>query len=543
MKAVLVGIAGSNNAYSLSLYNLKGFALNKANIRDNWNLTIVQYPLVNPGVEEFMYKKIANTIYNYSTDFVAFSVYMWNISLVNLISSELLKLNSNIKICWGGPEISLDYVKDGEFDKSPVHLMVSGEGEVTFSEILTNYNDFRFQDILGLSWRRQVGDKLIINDKRPALKTIADIPSPFLSGVVDDEVLQRADIEANIETQRGCNLRCSYCVYHKDMGKVVYSNSDRVYAEILFLMNKGVKKIRIVDANFTSDINYAKEVLKKIIAAKFKFRMMFELIPGFIDEEFTQLMHKFNSLHNWNEITVGLGVQTINLEVLKTMRRRIKIEKFELTFDLFQKYNIYSKIDLIIGLPGEDISSIERTLEYMINKLQYGGSHLLCCHVMRGLPGTELLTIAKKYDMVFSSKYEPHEFIESPLLSRADMLLTLRRTGVIFRLINHNGWADREFISGSRSEDVSIRDSFFDVKKFLGITNIELVDMLVRRIFDYLVDTDSDFAKDNFPRAETWWWVHSIKEIPNDVILSSLSSIKRNKVDMLHANTITIENI
>jgi len=57
MKAVLVGIAGSNNAYSLSLYNLKGFALNKANIRDNWNLTIVQYPLVNPGVEEFMYKK------------------------------------------------------------------------------------------------------------------------------------------------------------------------------------------------------------------------------------------------------------------------------------------------------------------------------------------------------------------------------------------------------------------------------------------------------------------------------------------------------
>ena len=83
------------------------------------------------------------------------------------------------------------------------------------------------------------------------------------------------------------------------------------------------------------------------------------------------------------------------------MRRSIKKEKFEKTFKLLQKHNIYTKIDLIIGLPDEGISSIEETLEYMVDQLRGSKAHLLCCHVMRGLPGTELMEIAKKKKMVF----------------------------------------------------------------------------------------------------------------------------------------------
>ena len=88
-------------------------------------------------------------------------------------------------------------------------------------------------------------------------------------------------------------------------------------------------------------------------------------------------------------------MQTINWIALKRMRRPIRKEKFEKTFKLLQKYDIYTKIDLIIGLPGEDIFAIEETLEYMVDQLRDSKAHLLCCHVMRGLPGTELMEIAK----------------------------------------------------------------------------------------------------------------------------------------------------
>ena len=81
---------------------------------------------------------------------------------------------------------------------------------------------------------------------------------------------------------------------------------------------------------------------------------------------------------------------------------------------------------------AKTLSAIENTLEYMVDQLRGSRAHQLCCHVMRGLPGTELIEIAKEEKMVFSSKNEPHELIESPVLPRADMIKCLRRTGVLF---------------------------------------------------------------------------------------------------------------
>ena len=49
MKAVLVGIAGSHNAFSLSLYNLKAYAYQDLKIRKCWDINVIQHPLINFG--------------------------------------------------------------------------------------------------------------------------------------------------------------------------------------------------------------------------------------------------------------------------------------------------------------------------------------------------------------------------------------------------------------------------------------------------------------------------------------------------------------
>ena len=49
MNAVLVGIAGSHNAFSLSLYNLKAYAYQSTQIRDRWDINVIQKPLINFG--------------------------------------------------------------------------------------------------------------------------------------------------------------------------------------------------------------------------------------------------------------------------------------------------------------------------------------------------------------------------------------------------------------------------------------------------------------------------------------------------------------
>jgi radical SAM superfamily enzyme YgiQ (UPF0313 family) len=527
-KAVLVGVAGSHNAFSLSLYNLKAFAYADPATRQGWDISVIQHPLITATHEPTKIPPLVQRIVAARPALLGLSTYMWNVQAFKTLAAEVRKQLPDLAIVWGGPEIATDYLREGQFNDVEADFCVAGEGELTFRELLgwLSTGSPARESIPGLAWRSARGTPLIVNEARQPFDSLLRIPSPFLTGVVDDEVLTRAKIEANIETQRGCNLRCSYCIYHKDMSRISYSSGNRTLDEIRYAINKGVKRIRFVDANFTSDLDHAKTIMRGLIEERFETRLMFELIPGFIDEELAALLGEFSNLHPWNEVTCGVGVQTINLQILKRIRRKIKKEQFEKTFNLLQKHDVFAKIDLIIGLPGEDLASIETTLEYMLEQLRGGQRHLLCCHVMRGLPGTELMQIAQDYGMVFSSAREPHELIESPALPREHMLRCLRRTAMVFRLTNHKGWADREFISERRSGDTTIRDEFFKTRDALGISNVALVDRLIAGLMPALRAQNSWFAEPDFPYAETWWWNYSTLEIENEQILDLLAGMR-----------------
>ena len=132
------------------------------------------------------------------------------------------------------------------------------------------------------------------------------------------------------------------------------------------------------------------------------------------------------------------------------------------------------------------------------------------------------------YDVEFTSRYEPHEIYSSPLLPREDLLKCLRRTAVTFRLVNHEGWANREFIheqkrllNGAR-KNTEIHDAFFYKRDQLGISNVALIDLMVEGLKKDL-KPNSNFVKEDFPYAETWWWANSKYEVSNSWILKFLS--------------------
>lgn len=537
-KALLIGIAGSYNAFSLSLYNLKSYAYLDKEVEKAWDILVIQHPLINQDALSGNFNedinKLSCQIIYHKPDLIGFSCYLWNVKAFKQLGCIVRQELFHTKILWGGQEITTDYIVEGKYNDFEADFIISGEGERTFYELLKNLDmgDPKLPKINGLSFRNGKGN-FTVNEKRVPFKSLSEIPSPYLNGCVDEEVLARKNVEANLETQRGCSLRCSYCIYHKDMSRISYNIIERVLDEVVFICSRGVKKLRFVDANFSSELDHAKAIMRGLIGRNIEAKIMFELIPGFIDEELAQLLAQYNALHDWNELTLGVGVQTINLEVLRRMRRGIPLSVFEKTFDLLERYGIYTKIDLIIGLPGEDIKSISRMLEYFMDRLRNSHAHLLCCHVMRGLPGTELLDIAKEYNMFFSSEREPHELIESTILPRADMLKCLRRTGVVFRLVNHAGWTSKEFIGDKSLNDVSIRDSYFMAKDRLGISNIELIDILIEKLMVKLSERKSCFSHPEFPYAETWWWARSQFEISNKWLIQNLDALQKEDVRAL----------
>ena len=54
---LLIGIAGSNNAFSLSLYNLKAYALNDPQIKELWDFPVIQHPLINVSTVRSLARK------------------------------------------------------------------------------------------------------------------------------------------------------------------------------------------------------------------------------------------------------------------------------------------------------------------------------------------------------------------------------------------------------------------------------------------------------------------------------------------------------
>jgi radical SAM superfamily enzyme YgiQ (UPF0313 family) len=549
-KAVLLGVAGSNNAFSLSLYNLKAYALQDLEIAAAWELKVIQHPLINHDLWQErtlpQINRLIDVVAAEKPDLLAFSCYMWNVKSYTQLAKGVRAVSPETLIVWGGPEMSRDWVVQGNFDTLEADFCVSGEGELTFLELLQNQTHGKpsLAEIPGLAFREAKDQPFVVNGSRAPFKSLDAIPSPYLNGIVDDEVLGRSRIEANLETQRGCSLRCSYCVYHKDMSKISYSTAERVLKEVEYVCARGVKHLRFVDANFSSDLPHAKAVIRGLIDNNVEAKIMFELIPGFLDEELAALFEEYNELHPWNELTLGVGVQTINLKVLRLMRRGIRLAKFEETFDLLGRHKIFAKIDLIIGLPGEDLASIERTLEYFLDRLRNSQNHLLCCHVMRGLPGTELLEIAREHDMVFSSERETHELIESTLLPRREMLKCLRRAAIVFRLVNYEGWVHREFLSGRHAEDTSLRDCFFLTRDRLGVSNTELVDRITEELIPHLAKRESNFAHPDFPFAETWWWARAKSEVSNKWLVECMEGLTAREVHsrspVAHAVTGTV---
>ena len=79
-KVVFLGVAGSNNAFSLSLYNLKAFALSDPDIRSKCNIKVIQHPLIQYMNHKKNLDKLSEEILKENPDLLGLSCYLWNVN-------------------------------------------------------------------------------------------------------------------------------------------------------------------------------------------------------------------------------------------------------------------------------------------------------------------------------------------------------------------------------------------------------------------------------------------------------------------------------
>ena len=350
-------------------------------------------------------------------DVVAFSCYIWNMEFVNRLA-ELIKLvDPNIEILYGGPEVS--YEGKEFLENHEGEYVIVGEGEKTFREfVLYKLGEGKIEDIKGLNYKRD--GKVFENPKRPEMD-MNELVFPYT---------YEEDINNKIvyyEASRGCPFKCKYCL-SSVMHGVRFLDVERVKKELKYFMERGLKLVKFVDRTFNCNREYTVELLKYLSEQDTETRFHFEVAADLLTEEQIEILNNAPK----GRFQLEVGVQTTNNEVLHNINRYITYENIkEKVLKVASGKNVMQHLDLIAGLPGEDLESFKKSFNDVHairpDEIQLG--------FLKLLNGSSMREEAEKWGIVYSP-YAPYEIIRSKDISYEELLLLKKVEAMVDKYYN-----------------------------------------------------------------------------------------------------------
>ncbi|MGV1065741.1 B12-binding domain-containing radical SAM protein [Clostridium perfringens] len=350
-------------------------------------------------------------------DVVAFSCYIWNMEFVNRLA-ELIKLvDPKIEILYGGPEVS--YEGKEFLENHEGEYVIVGEGEKTFREfVLYKLGEGKIENIKGLNYKRD--GKVFENPKRPEMD-MNELVFPYT---------YEEDINNKIvyyEASRGCPFKCKYCL-SSVMHGVRFLDVERVKKELKYFMERGLKLVKFVDRTFNCNREYTVELLKYLSEQDTETRFHFEVAADLLTEEQIEILNNAPK----GRFQLEVGVQTTNNEVLHNINRYITYENIkEKVLKVAAGKNVMQHLDLIAGLPGEDLESFKKSFNDVHairpDEIQLG--------FLKLLKGSSMREEAEKWGIVYSP-YAPYEIIRSKDISYEELLLLKKVEAMVDKYYN-----------------------------------------------------------------------------------------------------------
>mgnify|MGYP001252446427 CR=1 FL=1 len=375
----------------------------KAYAEPEFSVEIVEFTIKDPAMN------IVTELFSKQPDVIGFSCYIWNIEETIPIINMLKKINPDITIVLGGPEVSYD--TEYWMKRLPeVDVIVIGEGEATFKDLLFALkNGQNLANVKGIAFRND--GEIIFTHPREKLD-LNEIPSPFR---FEEDLPHLSKRITYVETSRGCPFSCQFCLSSIETG-VRYFDIERMKEELLFLMEHGAKTIKFVDRTFNIKRDYALEMFQFLIdnhreGCVFQFEITADIMRPEIIEFLNK--HAPPGLFRFE-----IGVQSTNDETNRLIKRRQNFEKLSNIVTMIKNGGkIIQHLDLIAGLPKEDYASFCKTFNDVFalrpEELQLG--------FLKLLRGTGLRIQAKEFGYIYMD-HAPYEILGNDVLSFSEIV-------------------------------------------------------------------------------------------------------------------------
>lgn len=376
MKVVLLGINASWTHSCLALYYLRNA------ISDlDFEAQIIELTLKQSLFEAL------ETIYTAKPDILCLSVYIWNSQNYRILIPEIRKIIPRVKIVIGGPEVS--YYENAITDYNPDYL-IKGYGELAFKKLAEQ--SFALQD------------RIIQGEYLP----LAEIPFPYRH----EDKPSLSGKMLYYEASRGCACKCIYCLSSREE-KLDWLPVERVCTDINTLLEFQPKVVKFVDRCFNLKKDWARAIWEYVINLDTNIPFHFEVHPDWLEEADIELL----STAPKGRIQLEIGIQSIHAETLSTIGRPSDWDLVKKNICLLRENtHIPLHVDLIAGLPGEDIDAVRQSINEVLlsqpTELQLG--------FLKILKGTEMAEQALEFDYKWTDT-PPYQVLQTPDLSFSEL--------------------------------------------------------------------------------------------------------------------------
>lgn len=238
---------------------------------------------------------------------------------------------------------------------------------------------------------------------------------------------------------KGCPHPCIYCPYPLGFGRRICNKSPQLLIEEMkFLQSRfGIRAFLFRDQVFTAEEQRVREICDLILKTKLNVSWMFETRVDRISPELLLLMKRAGCKR------IHYGVETGDPAMLKRIGKPgVSVETIITTFKHTAEAKIYSMAHVIIGLPGENRETVQRTYDLLV-AIQPDG---VSWNMATPYPGTKLFEMAMEKDLILTYDWQRYgtrdTVMRSEELSARDLRNVMKKLATRFRMrqIVMHGW-------------------------------------------------------------------------------------------------------
>lgn len=311
-----------------------------------------------------LFKEYAKRILASGAEVVGFSVWDSNVLLSLEIAQEVKRLNSNLKVIFGGPECFSKWSGNSLIKNECVDLVVYGEAEDTFVEIV---DYLQMTGSVGLHAGTLVknNDSVIDWGRRAPVKNLDALPFPDFDGFPLEKYMTR---EIPIIFSRGCPRRCAYCSLPGTTPAYRWRSAVSIYEEFKYQINKypHCGSFHCDSAALNANLKELSKLCDLIIQGGLKIRW-----SGFamVDKQMDAVLLKKMQMAGC--CGLNFGIESGSQQVVNKMRKGFHVEDAQTNLRDAHSLGIETVVNFIVGFPGESEDDFVQTLDFIVRNKPY----------------------------------------------------------------------------------------------------------------------------------------------------------------------------